>query len=111
MKKPRSRDPEAAFQRAAIAQRRVGEGAHCACGEARPLALIPGSNPMICAKCLRQKKGHSVMDNHHPFGEANNPKITISIPVNDHRAELNEAQNDWPKRILENPDGSPLLAA
>jgi hypothetical protein len=111
MKKPALRDPEGAYQRAAIAQRRAGEGASCDCGETRPLALVPGSNPTICAKCQRIQKGHSIMDNHHPFGEANDRKTTIPIPVNDHRAVLNEAQNDWPKRILENPDGSPVLAA
>jgi hypothetical protein len=66
---------------------------------------------MTCAKCLRQKKGHTSVDNHHPFAKANDPKTTIPVPVNDHRAELNEAQNDWPKRTRENPDGSPLLAA
>jgi hypothetical protein len=110
MKKPRLRDPEGAAKRAAIARRRVGEGARCACGETRPLALIAGSNPMICAKCQRQEKGHTVMDKHHAFGEANDPKTTILVPVNDHRAELNEAQNDWLKQTRENPDGSPLLA-
>ena len=66
---------------------------------------------MICAKCQRSRKGHTVMDNHHPFGEANDPKTTILAPVNDHRADLNEAQHDWPKRTRENPEGSPLLAA
>jgi hypothetical protein len=55
------------------------------------------------------KQGKSIFDNHHPAGEANNP-ATIPIPVNDHRAELNVAQYDWPKQTLENPDGSPLLA-
>jgi hypothetical protein len=85
MKKPRLRDPEGAAKRAAIARRRVGEGARCACGEARPLALIPGSNPIICAKCQRQKRGHTVMDKHHPFGEANDPKTTILVQVNDQR--------------------------
>jgi hypothetical protein len=111
MKKLPLRDPEAAYQRAATAQRRVGEGARCACGEIRPLALIPGSNPVICAKCQRQKRGHSIMDNHHPFGKANDAKTIIPAPVNDHRADLNEAQRDWPKRTLENRDGSPVLAA
>jgi len=33
------------------------------------------------------------------------------VPVNDHRAILSPAQYDWPKETLENPDGSPLLAA
>jgi len=111
MRKPPLRDPEGAAKRAAIARRRGGEGARCACGETRPLALIPGTNPTICADCQRQKKGHTIMDNHHPFGEVNDPKTTIPVPVNDHRAVLNEAQRDWPQRTRENPDGSPLLAA
>ena len=50
------------------------------------------------------------MDDHHPFGSANDP-TTIRVPVNDHRAELNVAQQDWPKETLRNPDGSPLLRA
>ena len=108
MKKPPLRDPEAAYKREATARRRVGEGARCACGESRPLALIPGSSPTICAQRKRQLKGHSIMDKHHVFGEANDRHTTVSVPVNDHRAELNEAQNDWPKRTRENPDGSPL---
>jgi hypothetical protein len=111
MKKLPLRDPEGAAKRASIAQRRVGEGARCACGETRPLALIRGSNPMICAQCQRQKKGHSVMDDHHPFAVSNDPKTTVPIPVNDHRADLNEKQYDWPQRTRDNPDGSPLLAA
>lgn len=49
------------------------------------------------------------MDNHHPAGDANDP-TTTPIPVNDHSAELSVSQYDWPKRTLENPDGSPLLA-
>jgi len=49
------------------------------------------------------------MDKHHVAGNANS-KVTIPVPANDHRAELTEAQYDWPKRTLENPDGSPLLA-
>jgi hypothetical protein len=36
--------------------------------------------------------------------------MTIAVPVNDHRAELSEAQHDWPKRTLENPDRSFLLS-
>ena len=51
------------------------------------------------------------MDKHHLFAEANDPETTLPVPVNDHRAELNEAQNDWPKQTRENPVGSPLLAA
>jgi hypothetical protein len=110
MKKPPLRDPEAAYVRKATAARRVGVNAKCACGENRPKALVSGRQPIMCAKCVRKKKGHTTMDNHHIAGEANSP-VTIPVPVNDHRAELNSAQEDWPKETRENPDGSPLLAA
>lgn len=49
-------------------------------------------------------------DDHHPYGKANS-SITIPVPVNDHCAELSTAQQDWPKRTLQNPEGSPLLKA
>lgn len=48
------------------------------------------------------------MDEHHIAGKANSP-ITVSIPANDHRAELSVAQHEWPKETLENRDGCPLL--
>jgi hypothetical protein len=101
-------DPSAAYVRRTIAARRVGER-RCACGESRPEALISRRNPIMCHECWRRKEGMTVMDNHHPAGDANDPTI-IPIPVNDHRAELNVAQYDWPDRTLENPDASPLLA-
>jgi len=50
------------------------------------------------------------MDKHHVAGSANSP-VTVSVDVNDHRAELNTSQYDWPKRTVENPHGSPLLKA
>ena len=103
-------DSISAYQRKATAARRVGAGALCACGESRPEALITGSDPTICAECQRKKKGQTIMDDHHPAGKANNP-ATVTVPVNDHRAELSVAQHDWPKQTRENPDGSPLLAA
>jgi hypothetical protein len=43
-------------------------------------------------------------------GKAND-QTTIPVDVNDHRAELSPAQDDWPEETLENPRGSPLLAA
>jgi len=104
------RDPEAAWVRNATAARRVGVNAKCACGETRPQALIPKSNPTMCHRCKRTKEGKTTMDNHHVFAKANSP-VTAPTPVNDHRAELNVAQYDWPKKTRENPDGSPLLAA
>lgn len=110
MKPKPPRDPIAAFEREARAARRVGEGNQChLCGENRPLALIPGSRPMICAACHREKLRRSAMDDHHPAGQANDP-TTIPIPVNDHRAELSPEQYDWPPETWENPSGSPVLA-
>jgi hypothetical protein len=47
---------------------------------------------------------------HHVAGRANSP-ITVPVPVNDHRAELTRAQEDWPKPTRENPKRSPLRAA
>ena len=102
-------NPIGAYQRKAGAARRVGVGAQCACGESRPEALIEGSDPMICAACDREKRGRKTMDNHHPFGKANSP-FTIPVPVNDHRADLSVAQQDWPEETLRNANGSPLLA-
>ncbi len=104
------RDPEAAHARKVTATRRVGLNAKCPCGESRPEALIPGSKPMICAECQRKKNRMSTTDDHHVAAKANSPE-TVPTPVNDHRADLSVAQHDWPKRTLENPDGSPLLAA
>jgi hypothetical protein len=107
-KKFPSRDPSRAYSRKSIAQRRVGTG-RCACGETRPEALIIGSHPLICVACQRKKRRLSAVDEHHPAGAANDA-TTVTVPVNDHRADLSTVQYDWPKRTLENPDRSPLLA-
>jgi hypothetical protein len=103
------RDPEAAYARRAIARRRVGPNAKCACGETRPEALIRAKKGVICHECKRKENNMTTKDNHHFAMKANSP-ITIPIPVNDHSADLNVAQQDWPKQTRENPDGSPLLA-
>jgi hypothetical protein len=103
-------DPVAAYQREAAAQRRVGLGARCSCGESRPQALIPNSNPVTCARCVRVIQGKSTTDKHHVAGKANDP-TTIPMPVNDHRADLSVAQQTWPIPTLENPNRSPLLAS
>ena len=109
MKKKPPRDPIATFERESRAARRVGQGSRCKCGEQRSLALIPGSKPTICAACKREKLGHSLLDSHHPAGEANDP-TTIPIPVNDHRAILSPEQYEWPLETWDNPSGSPLLS-
>jgi len=109
VKKKPPRDPIATFERESRAARRVGQGSRCKCGEQRSLALIPGSKPTICAACKREKLGHSLLDSHHPAGEANDP-TTIPIPVNDHRAILSPEQYEWPLETWDNPSGSPLLS-
>jgi hypothetical protein len=110
VKKKPARDPIATYDREARATRRVGFGSRCVeCGENRPLALIPGTGPRICANCQREKLGRSALDNHHPAGEANDP-TTVPIPVNDHRATLSPQQYEWPERTWANPSGSPIRA-
>ena len=108
MKGNRPRDPIASFERETRAVRRVGN-IKCKCGESKPLALIPGSNPPIFAACQRKKDGKSPFDNHHPAGRANNP-FTIPINANDHRADLSPKQYEWPIETWKNPKGSPLRA-
>jgi hypothetical protein len=103
-------DPIRTFQRKQTTARRAGKRMPCNCGETRVAALIPESNSSICAECQRKKRGHRAMDNHHVAGRKNS-KVTVAVPVNDHRAILSEAQFDWPWATLENPDGCPLLAA
>lgn len=108
-KKLPQRDPIGAYQRKSTGVRRVGEDAQCAsCGKSR--ALNAKSEPIMCEGCQRKKRGKRTMDNHHIAGKANSP-ITTSIPANDHHAQLNVAQQDWPKKTLENRDGCPLLRA
>jgi hypothetical protein len=111
VKKPTQRDPIASFERESRAARRVGHGNKChLCDERRPLALVPGSQPTICASCQRCKIGYSKFDEHHPAGEAND-STTLPIPVNGHRAVLSPQQYEWPPETWENPSGSPVLAS
>ncbi|HLZ50326.1 MAG TPA: hypothetical protein VKP61_06240 [Candidatus Acidoferrum sp.] len=110
MKKKVSRDAIAAFEREARASRRVGVGSRCVeCGEDRSLALIPGSNPKICANCQREKNGMSPYDDHHPAGKANSP-VTVPVLTNDHRADLSPKQYEWPAETWQNRSSSPLRA-
>lgn len=106
----RQRDPIAAQKRKSEAIRRIGIGRTCSiCGESRPEALIPNSEPTLCARCERKQKGKTTVDQHHPAGRANDP-MTVPVDVNDHRAILSVAQHDWEKDLLQNPDGCPLKA-
>jgi hypothetical protein len=105
-----TRNPSGTHRRKVVAARRIGLHACCSsCGEKRPEALIPNIKPTTCAACQGAASGRSPIDNHHFAGRANSP-TTIPIPVNDHRAQLSVAQEDWPKSTLINAQRSPLLA-
>jgi hypothetical protein len=104
------RDPVGTYRRKVTAARRVGENAHCACGENQPEALIEACDPTICAACDRTRQGMTPFDDHHFAGRTNSP-VTVPIWVNDHRAWLSDKQRDWPLETLENPKRSPFLAA
>ena len=95
--------------RATRAQRRVGHASACACGEARPFALISGRSPPICYRCERLAHGRSPYELNHVFGQ-HNSDLAIRYPVNDHRAVFSVKQLDWTPETLENPNGDVLLA-
>lgn len=110
MNRRHPRDPAKAAARKAVAQRRIGRGARCRCGESRPEALIRGTRPIRCAACQRRAEGQSTIDEHHIAGRNNSP-ITVPVSVNDHRAELSVMQMDWTRTMRENPEGDPVIAA
>jgi hypothetical protein len=105
-----SRDPIKAWVRDARAQRRVGQGSACPCGELRPFALIAGHIPPICFACDRIAHGRAPYEDNHVFGKRNS-EARVRVPINDHRAVLSVAQYEWPPDTLENPEGCPLLGA
>jgi len=101
------RNPISVYQRKAKAARRAGENARCTCGEQNPDALITGSKPKVCFECRNRSEGKNTTEKHHVAGKANSP-ITISVPLNVHRA-LSIDQLDWPTETLRNPSGNELL--
>jgi hypothetical protein len=103
------KDPIKHAARQAVAQRRVGRNAKCACGESRPEALIRGTKPMRCAECQRKRDRLPTTDEHHVAGQHNSP-VTVTVPTNDHRAELTVMQMDWSPELRENPRRDPLIA-
>ena len=108
VRKSAKRDPIGAYARKAGAVRRLAKNSRCTCGEVRPEALSKCGKRTVCAECKRRSRGQKTMDDHHPAMKANNP-ATIPVPVNDHRAVLNVAQDDWPKDTRENIDGSRFM--
>ncbi|MFY9663234.1 MAG: hypothetical protein WAK19_02175 [Candidatus Cybelea sp.] len=103
-------DPIGAWLRDKRAERRVGSAAACACGEARPYALLPGRTPSRCYRCERLAQGREPYEDNHVFGKRNSPRM-IRYPINDHRAIFNVKQLDWTPETLKNVNGDPLLEA
>ena len=101
------RNPISVYQRKTKAARRAGENARCTCGEQNPHALITGKKTKVCFECKNRSDGKGTTEKHHIAGKANSP-ITISIPLNVHRA-LSMDQLDWPTETLRNPSGNQLL--
>jgi hypothetical protein len=106
----RERDPIGAWLRDTRASRRVGRRAACACGEARPFALISGRLPPICFRCERLAHGREPYEDNHVFGKANSG-LKIRYPINDHRAIFSVKQYQWPPGALDNRNGSILREA
>jgi hypothetical protein len=80
------------------------------CTETNPFALI-GSHPeLFCAAHAAEFAGKRWFELHHISGQANDATDTAAVPINDHKI-LSEYQDRWPRRTLQNPDGSPLLRA
>ncbi len=105
------KDPIATAARRSKASRKIAQRAGCSyCDETSPAALIPGAVPAICTECQREARGKSRFDQHHVAGQ-NNHGFTVPVPANIHKKLLNELQHEWPKKTLQNPDRSPLLAA
>jgi hypothetical protein len=105
------RDPLGHCRREAIAEHRLGTQTVCTvCGETRPMALEPNTDPRLCTECRKEKEGITRMEYHHIAGKANSD-TTIAVPANDHRARLSKNQNDWPRQTLENRERSPMLRA
>jgi hypothetical protein len=83
-------------------------GAKCAsCGYTNPVALVAGSDPLICYHCQALAAGKSGLEADH-FAGAANSSLTFPLPANVHR-ELSDLQEDWPRRTLENREGDPFL--
>jgi hypothetical protein len=81
---------------------RLGADAVCAtCGETDPLTL-QGTAPVRCAECRLAQAGKATTERHHPAGR-HNDGFAAPFPANPH-AVLSDAQIDWPKETLCNPE-------
>ena len=76
-------------------QRRIGRAAACACGEARPFALISGRSPPLCFRCERLAHGREPYEDNHVFGKRNSP-LMIRYPIGQPSGASMQAGDDMP---------------
>jgi hypothetical protein len=108
--KMNSNDNLKALIRAAGKRRTLGTAQKCAsCEETDPRCLRRVGDVVLCSECENTQTGRARVERHHVAGQHNLPD-TVPIPGNDHRV-LSDAQVNWPKETLRNPDGSPVLKA
>ena len=87
---------------------RLPPNARCkTCGRTDPLDLLPETKPRVCADCGPVGGPKPSRQEHHPFGDANDP-VTFSFRPSSHRF-FTDRQEDWPTETLTNPDGCPTL--
>ena len=76
------------------------------CGEHDIRVLHKVGRINMCADCHNEIQGESPFEHHHIAGR-HNDSFTIPLSANDH-AILSDAQYDWPRETLRNPNQDPL---
>ncbi|MBM3957535.1 MAG: hypothetical protein FJ313_05735 [Gemmatimonadetes bacterium] len=83
-------------------------GAVCSCGEARPVCLLRGSEPVICVECARVGWGYGPVEEHHVGGRPS-PLPTVLLRSNQHALATWLQEEFW--RLDGHEPGSPYAVA
>lgn len=75
------------------------------CGWTGPIALVSGTDPLLCYECHTGKE----WEYHHLAGKHNHSGLVRLVPGNVHRV-LGAWAYDWPDEVRLNPRRSKLLA-
>lgn len=78
------------------------------CDETDPRALIGAYPRVLCAEHQADAEGDAWLEGHHVAGRHNDP-TEVWLPANWHAIMTSEQQTAWPRELLRNPDGDPLL--
>jgi len=82
---------------------RLGPDAKCTeCGEHDIRVLRKVGKIILCDECENEIQGRPRLERHHLAGRRND-HFNIPVPANVH-VILSDAQNDWPRETLINPD-------